>query len=753
MDTAEPPPPPPPSGEQPRRMTHRRSVSTTSQGSEVSSSRTSSKSTVSRLGGCPGCHCGGGRFDDTAVEAAGSAAKRLKSSDKWGPRCKAARELGRLGCAAAHHARLIVGALRKDPHPAVRCAAGEALAALANYTGVRMVLPDIVAALKDPEEQVRIAAAEALGAVGQRDAVAALEQASKQDPQEVVRKAACKALALVRMGVIDPQDSAPPAASEHDPAACNGTTAGELMEPAPIKRKPSLQKSSQPVLKEVRESPELWGVQVSQLLAFEEEIMDPANPENLVDYCNAHSYYLHDMTCVHVCMEENCSYGDHRGVPHVRLAEVPRNTVIHQMIPNMHAVVQREIKPRTKDSGCSAAMMMNPSGLRINAYTTHAWDEEFSRFVHTLKMSLDPDDVVWVCSFAIDQNADISEILNVELDDCPFAQALQCAEKHVVIVDSELRLIERAWCLYEIAKSSQCSIPLFLWTCQISDIQELGRRVATIDVRNASATFKKDLDMVQHAIEKGIGHDAMNSRLRHYMGDRVRFYQAAVQRCEVQLNQLSGEIEANKVRDAAAKERLAVQLREKLQLLQEEAHHRAEREADHRAEVSGLEKRLKDMEQIHEEARKVSQAQSEQSDDKEQDVCMSTQLEKELDQERRKTAELKAKLDELQSTTPSSTRPSTPRHHLTPRRLSPVRNTLEVHHSHRIDVFHHHVAVVARPKSVRTTRVNSVVRLPSAPSTRAEHAPIMHLPSAHSGMLSPPAPMTPLPQICRRLVR
>eukprot|EP00971_Amphidinium_carterae_P333608 6468413-Amphidinium_carterae.2 len=32
--------------------------------------------------------------------------------------------------------------------------------------------------------------------------------------------------------------------------------------------------------------------------------------------------------------------------------------------------------------------------------------------------------------------------------------------------------------------------------------------------------------MVQQAIEKGIGHDAMNTRLRHYMGDRVRLAQS-----------------------------------------------------------------------------------------------------------------------------------------------------------------------------------------------------------------------------------
>eukprot|EP00971_Amphidinium_carterae_P032200 634291-Amphidinium_carterae.2 len=46
--------------------------------------------------------------------------------------------------------------------------------------------------------------------------------------------------------------------------------------------------------------------------------MDPANPENLVDYCKTHSYYLNGMTCVH----ENCCYGDHRGVPHMALTEV-----------------------------------------------------------------------------------------------------------------------------------------------------------------------------------------------------------------------------------------------------------------------------------------------------------------------------------------------------------------------------------------------------------------------------------------------
>eukprot|EP00403_Amphidinium_massartii_P010684 CAMPEP_0178431568 /NCGR_PEP_ID=MMETSP0689_2-20121128/31921_1 /TAXON_ID=160604 /ORGANISM="Amphidinium massartii, Strain CS-259" /LENGTH=758 /DNA_ID=CAMNT_0020053497 /DNA_START=61 /DNA_END=2333 /DNA_ORIENTATION=- len=637
---ATPPPPPPPVDDFQRLNTHRRSLSSGSQSqSSEMSSLLSMKSSFSRQGGCPGCHKHTDRFDERSFAAAGLAAARLKSSEKWGPRCKAARELSRLGCAAARYARLLVGALRKDPHPAVRCAAGEALAALGGYTGVRLLLPDIVAALKDPEEKVRVAAAEALGAVGERDAVTALQQASKEDPQEVVRRAASKALGVVRMG-----------SKGGVATACDFH--GDLPPRAPVlQREPSLRKGEGELTKEVKESPELWGVRVSQLIAFEQEIMDETNPDNLVDYCRAHEYFLQDTTCVHVCLKDKCPYGDHRGVPHVTKAEVSSDTELHQMIPNMHAVVQREIKPRTRESACSAALMMNPSGLRINAYTTHAWDEEFSRFVQTLNMALDPDDIVWVCSFALDQNSDIGEILNVDLDDCPFAQALQCAEKHVVIVDSDLRLIERAWCLYEIAKSSQCAIPLFLWTCQISDIEELGRRVASIDVRNASATFQKDLDMVQHGIEKGIGHDAMNVRLRTYIGDRVRFYQAAVNRCEGQLCELSRQIACNQARDGAAMESLSAQLRDKLRLMQEEAHHRAEREAEHRGQVDELQKRIHEMEEARDEA---SSHELKHRRIASEDHDLAIKLEKELAMERRTAALLKTELDGMRKSRSSS---------------------------------------------------------------------------------------------------
>eukprot|EP00403_Amphidinium_massartii_P017023 CAMPEP_0178413300 /NCGR_PEP_ID=MMETSP0689_2-20121128/22457_1 /TAXON_ID=160604 /ORGANISM="Amphidinium massartii, Strain CS-259" /LENGTH=331 /DNA_ID=CAMNT_0020034569 /DNA_START=22 /DNA_END=1014 /DNA_ORIENTATION=- len=244
----------------------------------------------------------------------------------------------------------------------------------------------------------------------------------------------------------------------------------------------------------------------------------------------------------------------------------------------MHAVVMREVIPRTKGTAKSAALIVNPLGKKITTFVTHTWEEDFRDFVDTLEMALEMDEVVWICSLALDQNADIEEMLSVDIDECPFAKALAAAEKHVIVVDSALRLIERAWCLYEVAKSSQLSIPLFLWTSDLRDLPLLAEKVHELDVRNATATFQKDLDTVQAAIAAGIGHDAMNHRIKAYMGDRLHFYQAAVSRSEGMLQELMQKLQLHKER-AGASEVYMQQLRSQLRHFQEEAEHKFEVQA------------------------------------------------------------------------------------------------------------------------------------------------------------------------------
>lgn len=64
--------------------------------------------------------------------------------------------------------------------------------------------------------------------------------------------------------------------------------------------------------------------------------------------------------------------------------------------------------------------------------------------------------MVWICSLALDQNADIAKLLKGELSKSPFALALQRAAKQLVVLDRDLRVPQRSWCAYEHLSIANC---------------------------------------------------------------------------------------------------------------------------------------------------------------------------------------------------------------------------------------------------------------------------------------------------------
>jgi hypothetical protein len=322
--------------------------------------------------------------------------------------------------------------------------------------------------------------------------------------------------------------------------------------------------------------PHFWGVTVQDLVDLHDEIMDEANPDGLPAYCASHGFFLDKSCPVHVCLSNDCLH-DHRGVTHVPSSRVPADAKVLRLEPNMHLVVAREIKPRTREHGCSYSSMKHPDGLKIDAFVTHTWNEAFSNFVGTLQTALEPDDAVWACSFALDQNGDIKEMLRTEdLLMCPFARALSHVNKLVVIVDENLIVPERSWCTFEIALANRWGIPIFLWPSDLSNLGALEDKVQSIDVSKACATDSFDQQRIHRAIQNGGGHDLMNARLRNVLGDRVRFYKSAVERYHDELWLVSREIEeAIAENDFLKVEVLRRQQHDQLTLMQEEVQFQA----------------------------------------------------------------------------------------------------------------------------------------------------------------------------------
>merc|ERR1712151_19006 len=120
-----------------------------------------------------------------------------------------------------------------------------------------------------------------------------------------------------------------------------------------------------------------WGVKVSDLVEFYANIK-----EDLKEYCRQHWLHVDDLgQCVHVCKKgDQCEFGDHHHVSFTHEVEGAAREDLRPLLPNMHVIVARYIKPQTKGTGLSYALMKHPAGLRIAAFVTHTWDEKFGDF-------------------------------------------------------------------------------------------------------------------------------------------------------------------------------------------------------------------------------------------------------------------------------------------------------------------------------------------------------------------------------------
>ncbi len=125
----------------------------------------------------------------------------------------------------------------------------------------------------------------------------------------------------------------------------------------------------------------------------------------------------------------------------------------------MRDLNDRLIKPKCAETGTSYAMALNPSGLLLDTFVTHAWDEPFAEFVQSIREAFahhaeKPN--LWICSFALVQSDDarvIESQLGNELDHAPFIQALRHASCFLVVRNRNTDLYDRAWCICELVEA------------------------------------------------------------------------------------------------------------------------------------------------------------------------------------------------------------------------------------------------------------------------------------------------------------
>jgi len=272
-----------------------------------------------------------------------------------------------------------------------------------------------------------------------------------------------------------------------------------------------------------------WGVSMAQLEHFHDDVCD-----GLEEYCDNHELLMDGNRVIHICANEVCNF-DHKGEKTMKQRHVRASNRVRKLVPDMYLLLDREVKPRTSNPapGRSFALMANPEGLKANVFVTHAWCEPFRELVSTLRIALPADETVWICGLAMNQHEEMDFMDNFDRE-CPFMVALKQAKRHVVVLGSRVEVtVQRAWCIFEIAKGAEWDIPLTLWFYSapptLDDLSEAMEQAKFLDLAEAKATHMDDLDYIHKEVQQ-IGARTVNERVRDALGDKLRLLESILER-------------------------------------------------------------------------------------------------------------------------------------------------------------------------------------------------------------------------------
>jgi len=314
-------------------------------------------------------------------------------------------------------------------------------------------------------------------------------------------------------------------------------------------------------LKALIKSPENWGMRVFDVKRLLEHVSD-----DLHRYAEYHSV---SSDFKHICRKKPCPFqDDHRGVE----MAAPDTSAAGHMAPNMHLLVSRYVRPWTKMAGMGFAGAMNASFLarfqgapeelcQTRVFISHCWNESFPDFVTTLTNMLAMHEVVWICALAIDQNANVKEMLGDRgIHESPFAQALRSAEKCLVLMDERAEPPQRVWCVYEAHLALQHGLSYSMALADNTN-QSMWKRVRSVlqglDVRDCKASDEDDKRRILEAIDADSVNNGVLAASTH-AADAAEVMSAAASGAERMLKDFCASGRTLDVRDARGRTPLHV---------------------------------------------------------------------------------------------------------------------------------------------------------------------------------------------------
>mmetsp|Transcript_52884 Transcript_52884/g.99086 ORF Transcript_52884/g.99086 Transcript_52884/m.99086 type:complete len:218 (+) Transcript_52884:799-1452(+) len=205
----------------------------------------------------------------------------------------------------------------------------------------------------------------------------------------------------------------------------------------------------------------------------------------------------------------------------------------------------------------------------LNWFVSHYWGMTFCHLVEALRrheahFAQDGQNMAyWVCAFSNNQHCIEEELGDGQICESSFYQALRHrnCEGTVMVLDESAQPLQRAWCLFEVFQTFQicqerrlqveeqgsyhglvmsCSSGVLSRGGGGADVcMSLALKLATLDLRSASATDERDLRMI-HALVAAThgGFDSINAFVRVSIRDALLIYLIVYQRYQQDFGQL-----------------------------------------------------------------------------------------------------------------------------------------------------------------------------------------------------------------------
>jgi len=219
-------------------------------------------------------------------------------------------------------------------------------------------------------------------------------------------------------------------------------------------------------------------------------------------------------------------------MPFVQYQRLSETAELIPLVPNVSFIMRRYIIPPSHADSHEALLIKPRQPLKVGAYITHTGSDSFMDFVDTLERAFDPDDAIFVSTFARARGAAAAQKQDLEsFSQHPCAQALQHAEKLVVVVDKGLSFTQCLWCNYEIKWAREWRTASFVWPHTDVELVELQNTISNIDLTDLVSSNPEDEYNFRIAIDgNNLDLQAVSQQLREFLQDRLVSYAAAFQR-------------------------------------------------------------------------------------------------------------------------------------------------------------------------------------------------------------------------------